>query len=75
MCGLKGAHRGTLEAGTRAASAIAAVALRSGFRQVVLNLKGFGRGREPAFRSIVASGLKVLKIAVCSLSLSLIHSS
>lgn len=62
LCGLKGHHRGTPEAGTRVGMAIADVALEKGFRDVAVVLKGFGPGRESAFRSIVSSGLRVKRI-------------
>lgn len=62
MCDLRGWNRGTSEAGTRTASRIGQVAVDKGFRQVYVTLKGFGPGREPAFRSLIASGLQIVSI-------------
>jgi small subunit ribosomal protein S11 len=62
LCGLKGAHRGTSEAGVRVATNITDEAKSRGFREMVVVLKGFGPGRDSAFRTVVASGLLVRKI-------------
>lgn len=62
QCGLTGSHRGTSEAGTRTASRIASAAVELGAREVYVSLKGFGTGRETAFRSLVASGLNIRRI-------------
>ena len=62
-CDLRGWNRGTAEAGTRAATRIAQLAVERGFRQVYVTLKGFGPGRETAFRSLVATaGLQIVSI-------------
>jgi small subunit ribosomal protein S11 len=62
VCGLKGHLRGTSESGTRTATRIAQLALKQGFRDVFVYIRGFGPGRETAFRTLVASGLNILKI-------------
>lgn len=62
MCGLKGAQRGTQESGTRATTRVAHFAKEAGYRDVYCTLKGFGVGRESAFRTLVASGLNILRI-------------
>lgn len=62
MCGLKGCQRGTSEAGTRAASIIAGMAKDKQIVKLFVKLKGFGVGREAAFRSLIASGITILRI-------------
>ena len=62
MCGLRGHHRGTSESGTRAASRIAKKTLSKGFRDVYVVFKGFGPGRDAAFRSLIAGGLNIRRI-------------
>lgn len=59
VCGLKGHQRGTPEAGMRVAAKIADFALSKGFSSVSVVLKGFGPGRDSAFRTLVSSGLKI----------------
>jgi small subunit ribosomal protein S11 len=61
-CGLNGYTRGTSEAGTRTASRMANAAVELGAREIYVTLKGFGSGRETAFRSLVASGLNIRRI-------------
>jgi small subunit ribosomal protein S11 len=62
MCGLNGHLRGTPEAGTRAATRVGAIALQKGMKHVYVSMKGFGQGREPAFRALVASGIQIKRI-------------
>ncbi|KAI3641817.1 hypothetical protein MIR68_000086 [Amoeboaphelidium protococcarum] len=62
LVGLKGALRGSVECGTRVGARIGSIAVERGFRDVWITFKGFGSGREAAFRSIIASGLKINKI-------------
>ena len=61
-CGLKGYLRGTPECGTRVAAKISAAALEHGVKDICVVLKGFGPGREQAFRTLASSGLMIRKI-------------
>lgn len=62
VCGLKGCHRGTPESGVRTATRIANLATQKQLNQVIVYLKGYGVGRESAFRTLLACGLNILKV-------------
>ena len=62
MCGLKGHNRGTAESGTRVGSKVGFRAIQRGFKDVFVVLKGFGPGRDAAFRSLMSSGLEIRRI-------------
>ena len=60
--GYKGAKKSTPFAAQLAAEAAAKTAFDQGLRQVDVEVKGPGAGRESAVRAIAASGLQVLSI-------------
>ena len=60
--GYKGAKKSTPFAAQLAAQAAAKTAFDQGIRQVEVEVKGPGAGRESAVRAIAASGLQVLSI-------------
>ena len=60
--GYKGAKKSTPFAAQLAAQAAAKTAFDQGIRQVDVEVKGPGAGRESAVRAIAASGLQVLSI-------------
>ena len=60
--GYKGAKKSTPFAAQLAAQAAAKTAFDQGIRQVDVEAKGPGAGRESAVRAIAASGLQVLSI-------------
>ncbi|MCR5491846.1 MAG: 30S ribosomal protein S11 [Bacilli bacterium] len=60
--GYKGAKKSTPFAAQLAAQAAAKTAYDQGIRQVDVDVKGPGAGRESAVRAIAASGLQVLSI-------------
>ena len=60
--GFKGAKKATPFAAQEAATAAANVAFDQGLRQVDVDVKGPGRGREGAIRALAVAGLQVLSI-------------
>lgn len=60
--GFKGTRKGTPFAAQIAAEDAAKKAASVGMKSVSVNVKGPGPGREPAIRSIQASGLKITHI-------------
>ncbi|MCQ2776402.1 MAG: 30S ribosomal protein S11 [Bacilli bacterium] len=60
--GFKGAKKATPFAAMQAAEAAAKVAYDQGIRQVDVDVKGPGPGREGAIRSLAVAGLQVLSI-------------
>ena len=60
--GYKGAKKSTPFAAQLAAEAAAKTAFDQGLRQVDVEVKGPGAGRESAVRAIAATGLQVLSI-------------
>ena len=60
--GFKGAKKATPFAAQEAATAAAKVAFDQGLRQVDVDVKGPGRGREGAIRALAVAGLQVLSI-------------
>ena len=60
--GFKGAKKATPVAAMQASEAAAKVAYDQGIRQVDVDVKGPGPGREGAIRSLAVSGLQVLSI-------------
>ena len=60
--GFKGAKKSTPFAAQQAAEAAAKSAYDQGIRQVDVDVKGPGPGREGAIRSLAVSGLQVLSI-------------
>jgi small subunit ribosomal protein S11 len=60
--GYKGAKKSTPFAAQMAAEACAKAALDQGIKQVDVNVKGPGPGRESAIRSLQAAGLQIMMI-------------
>lgn len=60
--GFKGAKKSTPFAAQQAAEAAAKAAYDQGIRQVDVDVKGPGPGREGAIRSLAVAGLQVLSI-------------
>ncbi|MEA5061356.1 MAG: 30S ribosomal protein S11 [Erysipelotrichaceae bacterium] len=60
--GFKGAKKSTPFAAQQAAEACAKAAFDQGIRQVEVDVKGPGPGREGAIRSLAVAGLQVLSI-------------
>ena len=60
--GFKGAKKSTPFAAMQAAEAAGKVAYDQGMRQVDVDVKGPGPGREGAIRSLAVAGLQVLSI-------------
>ncbi|HHT67161.1 MAG TPA: 30S ribosomal protein S11 [Erysipelotrichaceae bacterium] len=60
--GFKGAKKSTPFAAMQAAEAAGRAAYEQGIRQVDVNVKGPGPGREGAIRSLAVAGLQVLSI-------------
>ncbi len=60
--GFKGAKKSTPFAASTAAEAAARAAYEQGIRQVDVDVKGPGPGREGAIRSLAVAGLQVLSI-------------
>ena len=58
-CGLKKSARGSSESGLRAAQRVAQVAKENNISHVNVVTKGFGQGKEEAFRTLRAEGLKI----------------
>ena len=57
--GMKGSRKSTPFAAQRAAEAVAQKAVKMGMRQVQVQVKGPGSGRESAIRSLQAAGLEI----------------
>ncbi|MDH4230145.1 MAG: 30S ribosomal protein S11 [Nitrospirota bacterium] len=57
--GFKGSRKSTPYAAQRAAEAASRSAMDNGMREVEVQVKGPGPGRESAVRALVASGLKI----------------
>lgn len=60
--GFKGSRKNTPFAAQQAAESAAREALDLGLRQVLVQVKGPGAGREAAIRSLQAAGLEILSI-------------
>lgn len=60
--GFKGSRKNTPYAAQQAAETAAKEALDLGLRQVMVQVKGPGAGREAAIRSLQAAGLEILSI-------------
>jgi len=60
--GFKGSRKSTPYAAQRAAEAASKAAMDHGMREVEVQVKGPGPGRESAVRALVASGLKITVI-------------
>ena len=60
--GFKGSRKSTAYAAQMAATEAAKRAMEHGLRQVDINVKGPGSGREAAIRSLQAAGLSVTSI-------------
>jgi len=60
--GFKGSRKSTPYAAQRAAEVASRAALDNGMREVEVQVKGPGPGRESAVRALVASGLKITVI-------------
>lgn len=60
--GFKGSRKGTPFAAQLAAEAAGKKAAESGVRQIEVNVKGPGQGREPAIRALQAAGLEITAI-------------
>jgi len=60
--GFKGSRKNTPFAAQQAAEIAAKEALDLGLRQVLVQVKGPGAGREAAIRSLQAAGLEILSI-------------
>ena len=60
--GFKGARKSTPFAAQRAAEKCAEQALKMGVREVEVQVKGPGAGRESAIRALAATGLKIRAI-------------
>ena len=60
--GFKGSRKSTPYAAQRAAEAASKAAIDHGMREVEVQVKGPGPGRESAVRALVASGLKITVI-------------
>jgi small subunit ribosomal protein S11 len=60
--GYKGAKKSTPFAAQMAAEACAKAVIDQGIRQIDVNIKGPGPGRESAVRSLQAAGLQILMI-------------
>ena len=64
--GFKGARRATSYASEAAAAKLAASALTLGFRDVKLRMRGMGRGKQSAVKTLGRSGLRVTQIDECT---------
>ena len=62
-CGMSGSRKSTPFAAQVAASTVAKTCFDRGLRQVDVEVKGPGPGRETAVRALEARGLKVLSIS------------
>ena len=60
--GFKGSRKSTPFAAQKAAEKVAEKAMKMGVREVEVQVKGPGAGRESAIRSLAASGLKIRAI-------------
>ena len=60
--GFKGSRKGTPFAAQMAAEAAAKAAMEHGLKQIEVNVKGPGAGREAAIRSLQAVGLEITAI-------------
>jgi small subunit ribosomal protein S11 len=60
--GYKGSRKSTPFAAQKAAEAVAAKVLKIGMKEVDVQVKGPGSGREPAIRALAAAGLIVRAI-------------
>lgn len=60
--GFKGSRKSTPFAAQRAAEKCAELALKMGVREVEVQVKGPGAGRESAIRALAATGLKIRAI-------------
>jgi len=61
-CGFKGSRKSTPFAAQMAAQSCAKKAMENGVRQVEVNVKGPGAGRESAIRALQAAGLEISAI-------------
>lgn len=62
-CGMTGTKKSTPFAAQVAATSVAKICLDRGLKQVDVEVKGPGPGRETAVRALEATGLKVLSIS------------
>jgi small subunit ribosomal protein S11 len=60
--GYKGSRKSTPFAAQKAAEAVAAKAIKMGMKEVDIQVKGPGSGREPAVRALAAAGLIIRAI-------------
>ena len=60
--GYKGSRKSTPFAAQKAAEAVAAKVLKLGMKEVDIQVKGPGSGREPAIRALAAAGLIIRAI-------------
>lgn len=60
--GYKGSRKSTPFAAQKAAEAVAAKVLKMGMKEVDVQVKGPGSGREPAIRALAAAGLIIRAI-------------
>ena len=60
--GFKGSRKGTPFAAQMAAESAAREAMEHGLKQIEVNVKGPGAGREAAIRSLQAAGLEITAI-------------
>ncbi|MCQ2794143.1 MAG: 30S ribosomal protein S11 [Bacilli bacterium] len=60
--GFKGAKKSTPFAAQSASEAAAKAAFNQGIRQLDVNVKGPGPGRESAIRALVAAGMQIISI-------------
>jgi small subunit ribosomal protein S11 len=60
--GYKGSRKSTPFAAQKAAEAVAAKVLKMGMKEVDIQVKGPGSGREPAIRALAAAGLIIRAI-------------
>jgi len=60
--GYKGSRKSTPFAAQKAAEAVAAKVLKIGMKEVDVQVKGPGSGREPAIRALAAAGLIIRAI-------------
>lgn len=64
--GFKGARKATSYAAEAAAGKLAITAMRLGFRTVRLRVRGLGRGKQSAIKTLARTGLNVTQIDECT---------
>lgn len=65
-CGYSGSRKSSAFAATVAAQDAAKIAMSMGMKELEVNLKGPGAGRESAVRGLQAAGLSITKISDCT---------